>query len=229
MNRSRDDCQLIGILRDQMAAESGYMHIILGGGGHARVVAELLRKIGAKIEGYTDPSSASSLGYDIDYLGGDDVLKDYSQSEVRLVLGVGSSRSNQARARLFGEMKEEGFTFSSIVHPSAVFASDVSMDEGVQLMAGSVVQSRTSLARNAIVNTNAAVDHDCRIGPNVHVAPGSTISGGVVLEEAVHVGAGASIIQGVCVGTGSTIGAGAVVINDVPPNTTVVGVPAQPK
>lgn len=212
-----------------MRAESDYRYIILGGGGHARVVAELLLKIGAKIEGYTDPSSASSLGYDIDYLGGDDVLKSYSKSGVRLVLGVGSSQSNEARSRLFEGVKEEGFIFSSVVHPSAVLASDVSPDEGVQLMAGSVVQSRTSLAKNVIVNTNAAVDHDCRIGPHVHVAPGSTISGAAVLEEGVHVGAGATIIQGVCVGTGSTIGAGAVVVDDVPTNTTVVGVPAQPK
>ena len=90
------------------------------------------------------------------------------------------------------------------------------------------MQPETRIGENAIVNTNASVDHECLVGDHVHIAPGGVIAGGVRIGNGSFVGANATIIDGVSVGSNSTVGAGAVVIDDVPSGCTVVGVPATP-
>ena len=203
--------------------------IIVGGGGHARVVASTLRQLNETILGFTDPDGEAPLGNDVEHLGGDAILTEYATSDVVLAVGIGSSSDTARHARLFAEQNEYDFEFPSIIHPNAFVAPEVSIEQGGQVMAGAVVQPGTALAENAIVNTNATIDHDCEVGPHVHVAPGATLSGNVSLAPRVHVGTGASIIQGVRVGTRSVVGAGAVVTEDVPPDQTVVGIPAHPK
>jgi len=201
--------------------------IILGGGGHARVLASTIRQLGRQILGYTDPSSNASLAGDVKYLGVDETLQEYASDEVVLAVGLGSTRDTTHRGRLFDETHSEEFDFPPVIHPQAFVADEAVLAEGAQVMAGAVVQPGTRIRENVIVNTNASVDHDCDIRRDVHVAPGATISGDVILEEGVHVGTGASIVQEIRVGEQSTVGAGAVVVEDVPPETTVIGVPAQ--
>ncbi|CBH23621.1 Acyl-[acyl-carrier-protein]--UDP-N-acetylglucosamine [Salinibacter ruber M8] len=203
--------------------------IIVGGGGHARVVASTLQEIGKTILGFTDPDPKVYLGQGIEHLGSDAILADYAPSSVLLTVGVGSSQDTTLRTQLFSELRSKEFDLPSIVHTSAFVASEASVSSGAQIMAGAVIQPGTTVSENVIVNTNASVDHDCEIGPHTHVAPGATISGEVTLGNRVHVGAGASVIQGVHIGARSVVGAGAVVIDDVPPESVVVGIPAVQK
>lgn len=203
--------------------------IIVGGGGHARVVASTLREIGKTILGFTDPNPKVSLGEGIEHLGSDEILTDYAPSNVFLSVGVGSSHDTTLRTQLFSELRSKGFGFPSIVHPNAFVDSETSINSGAQIMAGAVVQPGTTVLENVIVNTSASIDHDCEIGAHNHVAPGATLSGAVSTGERVHIGTGASIIQEVHVGARSVVGAGAVVTEDVPPDSLVVGVPAVEK
>lgn len=203
--------------------------IIVGGGGHARVVASTLRRLGESILGFTDPDGDAPLGDDIEHLGGDEILTEKERSEVALTMGVSSAGDTSPRAALFTEQVDNGFQFPPLVHPDAVVASEATMEAGTQVMAGAVIQPGASLGDNVIVNTNASVDHDCDVGAHSHIAPGATLSGEVVLDSQIHVGTGASIIQGTEIGKNSVVGAGAVVIEDVPPETVVVGAPAHPK
>ncbi len=203
--------------------------IILGGGGHARVVASTLRRLNRTILGFTDPREKASFGKEVEHLGGDAILEEYAPTEVALAVGVGSSRDTTRHAHLFDEQRNDNFDFPSLIHPDAFVAPEAHVGFGAQVMAGAVVQPGATLAENVIVNTNASIDHDSEIARHVHVAPGATISGHVSLDRRVHVGTGASIVQGIHVGARSVVGAGAVVINDVPPESIVVGVPARPK
>jgi UDP-perosamine 4-acetyltransferase len=203
--------------------------IIVGGGGHARVVSSTLRRLGKSILGFTDPDKEATLGDEIEHLGGDKVLTEKATSEVALTMGVGSVRDTGYRADIFTEQVENGFQLPPLVHPNAFVATEATVEAGAQVMAGAVIQPGTSIRENVIVNTNATVDHDCEIGVHSHIAPGATVSGEVLLDGRVHVGTGASIIQGVQIGKNSVVGAGAVVVEDVPPETVVVGIPAHPK
>lgn len=201
---------------------------ILGGGGHAKVLIEALLAGCVKIAGIVDPDPSlagrSLLGVMV--LGGDDVVLRHAPDEIRLVNGLGSIALPKERKDLFERYAALGFSFATVVHPSAVVASDVELAEGVQVMAGAVIQPGSRLGRNAIVNTRSSVDHDCRIGDHVHLAPGVTLSGAVTVGDAAHIGTGATVIQGVTIGGGALIAAGAVVIKDIPAGAVAVGVPA---
>jgi UDP-perosamine 4-acetyltransferase len=146
---------------------------------------------------------------------------------VRLVNGVGSVGVAGLRRRLYENFKRAGFLFESVIHPAAVVADQDGLAEGVQVMAGAVIQPGSRIGGNAIINTHATIDHDCRVGSHVHVAPGAVLAGEVTIGDGSFVGAGAIIIQTRKVGTSALIGAGAVVIDDVRDNEIVAGVPAR--
>jgi len=203
--------------------------IILGAGGHAKVLIDALLASSAVIAGIVDPDPAlvgtKVLG--IPVLGGDDIVNEYPSSEIRLVNGLGSVGHPLRRKQLFDQFKQMGYTFATVVHPSAVIARDVVLGEGVQVMAGAIIQPGCRIGSNVIINTKASIDHDSIIGDHAHIAPGVTLSGTVMVGSTSHIGTGATIIQGISIGTVCLVAAGAVVISDVPDGRTVVGVPAK--
>lgn len=203
--------------------------IVLGGGGHAKVLIDVLIRQGITILGITEKSIVSDstkiLGVSI--IGYDSAVLSYSTDELFLVNGLGSMGDKKKRIQLFKKFKERGYSFFNVIHPSAVIASEVLLGEGVQIMAGAIIQTGSSIGYNTIINTRTSVDHDCMIGEHVHIAPGVTLSGGVKVSAGAHIGTGAIIIQGISIGENSVIGAGAVVINNIPAGVTAVGVPAR--
>lgn len=203
--------------------------IILGGGGHARVLASSLRRLGREVRGcvVADPATETGPGMGIAVLGGDPVLAEIDRAAVELVLGLGSLRPGARRVGLFEDLSRQGWRFATVVDPSAVVAEEVFLGDGVQAMAGAVIQPGCRLGRNVIVNTRAALDHDCRIGDHAHLAPGVTLSGGVEVGADAHLGTGAVAIQGRRIGARSLVAAGAVVVRDVPDGAVVMGVPAR--
>jgi len=201
--------------------------VVIGAGGHARVLVEALLRAGTRIVGAIDPDGAAGRSLVITYLGGDDVLAEYPPSKVRLVNAVGSTGDASRRRGVFERFKNAGYTFASVIHPAAVVATSCQLAEGVQVMAGAVVQPGTRIGANSLINTSASVDHDCVLGAHVHIAPGATLSGGVRVGDNAHIGTAACVIQQVVVGEGAVIGAGAVVLADVDRDTKVAGVPAR--
>ena len=202
-------------------------YIILGGGGHACVVADTLHELGKTIKGFTDPAANPTMKTPLPHLGGDEVLQDIASERCYLATGLGSIGNTTGRARVFKAGKTQGFTFPVICHPQSTVASSAELGPGTQVMAGSIVQPHAVIAENVLVNTRTSVDHECHIGSHVHIAPGATLSGNVRVGAKAHIGTGAVIVQGVTIGTRAIVGAGAVVIRDVPPDTTVTGVPAR--
>ena len=201
--------------------------IVLGGGGHAKVLLSALALLRRKVIGFVDSDAERKECGGLARLGGDETVLLHSAAEVMLVNGVGSVRQPTARRRIFEEFRSKGYRFETVVHPSCLVARESEIAEGAQLMAGVVVQAGTSIGQNSILNTGSQVDHDCVIGAHVHLAPGAVLSGGIQVGNGAHVGTGACIVQGVKIGAGSLVGAGAVVVRDVPPGVTVVGVPAR--
>lgn len=206
-----------------------YPLIILGAGGHAKVLIDALRLRSVEVLGIadTDPDKKGQLLLGVPVLGGDEQIMKYPAEKIQLVNGIGSVRVTQLRRKLFEHFKISGYQFASIVHPSAIIAGDVVLSEGAQIMAGAVIQAGCHVGINTVINTGSVVDHDCHIGDHAHIAPGATLSGGVVVGENSHVGTGATVIQGIRIGRNSLVAAGAVVIRDVKDGTRVIGVPAK--
>lgn len=201
--------------------------IIIGGGGHAKVLASMLLLCRRTILGFVDlnPTAPPLLG--IKCLGDDNAVSLHAASDVQLVNGIGSAQSTANRKDVYKRFTREGYGFATVIHPLAIVARDVQIEDGVQVMAGAILQSGSKVGSNAIINTGAIVDHDCVVGAHVHIAPGAVLSGGVRVESGAHIGTGACIIQGVFIGAASVVGAGAVVIRDVSSGVTTVGVPAK--
>jgi UDP-perosamine 4-acetyltransferase len=202
--------------------------LILGGGGHAKVLIEALKKSGVSIIGITErlESHIGTRVMDVEIVGTDSSVESFAPGDILLVNAVGSVYSISARRTLYERFKTLGYTFTSVIHPAALIASDVRIDEGVQVMAGAVIQPGCTIGKNTIVNTGAILDHDCTIGDHVHLATGVTLSGNTHVGDGTHIGSGATVIQGIRIGKGAFIAAGAVVIKDVPAGARAIGVPA---
>lgn len=203
--------------------------IVLGAGGHAKVLIDMLRLRGHEILGIADADAGKhgTTHAGCRVIGGDDAVLQHDPARIRLVNGVGSTDRPQARRRLFDDFRRRGYVFQSVTHPSTVIAGDTVLEEGVQVMAGAVIQPGSRIGMNAIVNTAASVDHDCTIGAHVHLAPGVVLSGNVRVGAGTHIGTGACVIQGIAIGENCVIGAGAVVLEDIPAGMRAAGVPAR--
>ena len=160
--------------------------LILGAGGHAKVLREVFRvlNIGPVV-----------LSED-DTVGPADAV----------VIGLGDLAK---RRKLYQSHRPT----LDAVHPSAVMAPDAFREgSAVQIMAGAVIQPGARIGPNTIINTRASVDHDCTVGAHSHIAPGATLCGGVTLGEGCFVGAGATIVQGVRIEAGTFVPAGTLVV-----------------
>ena len=200
--------------------------IMIGNGGHASVLTEMLLAQKETIIGFTAPTSEENA-FGLTYLGSDEVIEEYNPADIELVLGIGTIKPSPLREKIFTKFTQKKYHFKSIIHPSAIIAPSVQLGQGVQIMAGTIIQTNTTVADNSIINTGALIDHDCQISSHIHIAPGTKISGSVHIEKGTHVGTGATIIQGIHIGSNCLIGAGAVVVNNIANDIKAVGVPAK--
>jgi UDP-perosamine 4-acetyltransferase len=198
----------------------------LGAGGHAKVVIETLEEHGGyEIAGCTgEPGDLGDvLGYPI--LGSDDVLPQlYARGVRHAVPAIGD---NARRRRVALRARQVGFTLASAVSPRAGVSGRARLGQGILIVRGAVVNASVTVGDGTIINTGATVDHDCEIGPWVHVAPGVHLAGRVSVGEGALLGVGSSVLPGIRVGAWARVGAGAAVTRDVPDGATVVGVPAR--
>lgn len=204
--------------------------IIIGGGGHAKVLIDLIRTSGRyEIAGILDPLlEIKSTFPDIPVIGNDDMLEELFSNGVRNVcIAVGSIRDNSKRKALYEQVKKIGFVAPHLIHPKTIVSRKAQVADAVQIMAGAIIQAESMIGENTIVNTGSIIEHDCKIGKHVHICSGAIISGGCEIGEGVFIGAGATVIQGIKIGKNSIVAAGAVVVNDVAYDKTVMGVPAR--
>lgn len=207
--------------------------LVWGGGGHGRVVADLVRAVGHELAGYVDRDPAR-LGEVVEPGGGRVVVAEQEflrQAAVGqcangaggITLGIGDNRAREASLG-----RVPGLYAPPLVHPSAVVSPSAALGRGTVVLPLGAVNAAARLGDAVIVNTAAVVEHDCVLEGGVHVSPGAVLAGGVQVGARSWVGAGAVVIQGVRVGRDVIVGAGAVVIRDVADGTTVVGNPARP-
>jgi UDP-perosamine 4-acetyltransferase len=210
--------------------------ILIGAGGHARVVVEILRRARQSLVAAVDADQRLH-GKTIDgipIIGGDAEVLARRPDSVLLINAIGNrsvavgTSGLGVRRRLFSDYVARGYRFGSVISPDALIASTVRLGDGCHIVTGAILQPGAEIGANTIINTGAQIDHDCVIGDHGHVAPGVVLCGGVRVGAEVHIGAGAVVVQETIIGDGATIGAGAVVTADVAPGATVLGVPARP-
>jgi sugar O-acyltransferase (sialic acid O-acetyltransferase NeuD family) len=204
--------------------------IILGSGGHAKVVIDILERMNKyRIIGVTSVSlekGSSFLGYPV--LGDDTVLPAYKEKGINLVaMGLGGYKNNDGRRNLYFFAKEKGFQFVNAIHSASVISNSAILGEGVTIFAGVILNTEVKVGNNVIVATGSTVDHETVIEDHVLVSAGVTIGAYVHIKEGALLALGSKIISGIQIGKDSLIAAGAVVVNNLTDNSRVYGIPAK--
>ena len=208
---------------------SGRRTLILGAGGHGRVVLDILLQDRAyQVIGFLDNNTALH-GRRIDglpVLGPIDGLSELAQRHeaAAALVAIGD---NGVRRGLARTVESADLELARAIHPSATLAHNATIGRNVVIAAGVVVCAHCQIGDSVILNTGCIIDHQTMIGEGCHICPGARVAGRVKIEQGAFVGIGATIVQKVTLGYESITGAGAVVIDDVEPLETVVGVPAR--
>ena len=202
--------------------------VVIGGGGHAKSVISILKKIKEfEIIGYVDISGRGRV-LGIPYLGKDNILgKLFKGGCQSAVMGIGNVVITAKRSEMLEKIEKLGYKLPSIVSPSAIVNEDVKIKAGTVVLDRVVLCSGVRVGKGVILNTGSLIDHDCSIGDFVHVAPGAVLSGGVKIGAGSILGIGCRIIQDVTVEKNCLIAAGAVVVKDCRKLGTYMGVPAK--
>lgn len=203
--------------------------LIIGAGGHAQVVADILMQAHESGEpvlpvGYLDDDVSlhgkELLGLPV--LGMIDQRGDFSYD--RLIVAIGH---NATRKQIIDQLREQGESFVIARHPTATIAPDVSIGDGTMICAGVIVNPGNIIGSGVILNTGCTVDHHNQIGDSSHIAPGVHTGGEVHIGEGTLVGIGAMVLPRCHIGRWSVVGAGSVVTSHIPDYVVAVGVPAR--
>jgi len=194
--------------------------VVIGAGGHAKVVLATLEALGTEVTGIFD-DSADLWGMQ---LLGHEVKGPVQEAQSYGAPGILAIGSNRQRQKLAEELSLE---WVSAIHPSALVHETVEVGPGSVIFAGAIVQPETVIGDHVIVNTGARIDHDCRIGSFAHIAPGASLAGTVAIGQGALMGIGSCAIPGVTIGDWSVVGAGAAVVSDLDSQVTATGVPAK--
>ena len=192
--------------------------VIVGAGGHASVLFDLATV--SKIKSILILNDEDGLINATDSYNNRPKYK----SEYEFIVGIGD---NRIRQKLLEELKVEGYKLSTLIHPSAVIASNAVIKQGTCVIAGAVINNDVVIGEGCIINTRTSVDHHSVIGSYTHIAPGVTIAGQCKIGECCLIGVGASVKNGVTIVDDVIIGAGGVVVDDIMEPGTYIGVPVK--
>ena len=198
--------------------------VLIGAGGHAKVCIELLRSMGERVAFCIGGSDSPEKCMDVPVLKGDDNLTHLrTNGYSRLFVAIGSNRLRK-KLSIFG--LQNGYQLVNAISPQAIISPTVKLGIGIAIMAGAVINAESIIDDLSIINTGATVDHDCRIGKAVHIAPQCALAGNVAVGNLSFLGIGCKVVPAINIGENVTIGAGGVVISDIESNVTAVGIPA---
>lgn len=153
--------------------------IIIGMGGHSKVVTDIARLNGYKILGYLDDQEPVGEGRKL-YLGRIETIPRWDRDGIGFVIAIGNNLVRKAIVEKYALLNLD---YVKLVHPAAVIGSKVEILGGSVVMPGAIINAGAKIGQHVIVNTAAVIDHDCKVGDFAHVAQGAVLAGGVVVES----------------------------------------------
>jgi len=198
--------------------------LIIGAGGHGRVVADIALKLDRwqQIAFLDDNQNIKSLMRTsiIDEINNIfTYINDYD-----IFVGIGA---NKTREKIQTQLEMKGASIPTLIHPSTIIGEEVDVGEGTVVMAGAVINCCSRIGKGCIVNTGATIDHDNKVEDYVHISPGVHIAGNVQIGKGTWIGIGTTVSNNLKITGDCTVGAGAVVVKDISESGTYIGIPAR--
>lgn len=195
--------------------------LIVGAGGHGKVVCDLAKKYYSEIIFADDEKVGSEiLGCKVKFS-----VEDALKSDKRdFIIAIGNNRT---RKELFLKFIEKGFNPITLVHSSAIIGEEVVIGKGTVVFANAVINPQAKIGVGCIINSSALIEHDCEIGAFTHICPAVKMAGTVKIGQECFIGIGSIIINNLTVESNITVGAGTVVVKDLTDTGTYVGNPAR--
>lgn len=197
-------------------------YILVGAGGHAKVILDILRAQTKNVVGVLDDNKTGDF-QGIPILGTISNFRIDDFRHMKYIIAIGD---NKDRFKSTIELERFSIQYGTAIHPSAIIGSNVSIGKGTVVMPNSVINHSSIIGKHTIVNTSSTIDHDCYVSDYTHISPGVHLAGGVKVGRGTHIGIGANVIENLNIGRNSIIGAGSVVVRNIPDYVKVAGVPA---
>ena len=205
--------------------------LILGSGGHGKVVADVAEKtnffqeISFLDNTFSDSNFSKSVNSkkvigEISKIN----IENYSSDFSHAFVGIGDNKIRNNWLKILGTLN---FEIPTIIDPSAEISKYALLEKGCFINTNVVIQCNTRIKFGSILNTSCTIDHDSIIGECTHISPGVHVAGNVNIGKFCWVGIGSQIIQNVEIGDNVTVGGGSLVLKDIPKNLKVFGSPVK--
>ncbi|MGS0696508.1 acetyltransferase [Shewanella sp. 0m-4] len=194
--------------------------VVIGGGGHASVLVDILRLQNREILAVISPDNISErkVFSDIEHFKEDDDVLRFSTKDVLLVNGIGMLPRSDLKRKLNQYYLSLGYKFETVIANSAQVSPFSTIESGVQIFAGAIIQAGVSISEHSVINSGVILEHDCKVGTYNHIAPRATLCGQVSTGNDVFIGAGATIIQNIEIEPRAIVGSGALVTKNLATN-----------
>jgi UDP-N-acetylbacillosamine N-acetyltransferase len=187
---------------------------IYGGSGHGLVVADIARACGYKEVIFIDDGKNNYTTFE----------KIKNNKNIPIIIAIGN---NKIRHFLFQKVIDNGFKIVTLIHPSAIVSSSVTIGIGSVIMPNVVINANSNIGKCVILNTSCIIEHENSIGNFTHISPAVALSGNVTIKDFTHIGVNSAIKQGLTIGQNCIIGAGSVVLRNIENNKICFGVPCK--
>ncbi|BBB90128.1 MAG TPA: acetyltransferase [Methylomusa anaerophila] len=170
--------------------------LIIGAGGHGKVVAEAAEFQGkwtkiAFLDDRTDITHVFNFGI----FG---KLNDYVNFVAEFEFAFVAIGDNEKRLLWIDKLLDTGYKIPAVIHPGAYVSKYGLIGEGTVVLPGAVVNTNSRIGKGCIININACIDHDCEIGNGVHISSGAVVRSMSTVGRLSYIGAGSCVKTGAC-------------------------------
>ena len=199
--------------------------ILLGAGGHARELTDIINETQCKRLYFFDDTESTETS-----IGKYEIIKSIEElsnhpDNSELILGIGDPI---LRRDIYEKTKGLNSKYINVISDTSVISkTDVSFGWGLNIMHQVFISNHVTIGNGTLINRAAGIHHGVMIGEFCEIGPGVNVLGDVKIGNNVFIGSGATILPRIEVCEGAIIGAGAVVTKNITRPSAYLGVPAK--
>ena len=199
--------------------------ILIGAGGHVRSCIDAVEQEGIyKIAGLIGlPQEVGSKQFGYEVIAADTEMRELAEQYHFALVSIGQIHTAEQRIRLYTRAQDAGFSFPTIIAPTAYVSSHSTIGKGTIVMHGAIINAGALVGANCIINSNSLIEHDAHVEDHCHISTGAILNGKSSVGMGAFIGSGAVIKEGVSIGTNSMVGMGIMVRHNVDNDTKYLG------